>query len=473
MRRFQVEVAPDREPIGKSCRAAPQGDIGSWQRARPRPSRRALTLLAIVFGSLAFSAAAHAALDETTTGSDPSTTPPAASAAAPASAAADAAQTAVTTAATNEGESLVSAQYQGQTGENHEVAPPVQKPATASALPVVHRLSESSTASQAIPAATAANPLLNTHVASRTVQRRVSDTRPPAEHRAASGPTTPQPQSQPTWYQPRNSQYQFDSTIPSDALHTVARIPSETRNEQKGDLLSSTAIDSALIHLTVHVRSLKIESASHPVPVASMSAANLLQVALCPSLTPRLVTRNCAAARRRYHAGQPQYRPDPTQRDAVSNVIVRLGEAAAQLAVRGTLAARLPAPQGPDARTTTTPTSPPAGSRPLLPQARAAVMRTLSLLVEPRLPELTAAAPAARIAKRIAKSLAAALLLKLGALPNPSAIVGRAPPAGHLTDTRRLLQIGLAFGIAYFVFLTFWFWRTRGRHRGLRGGARF
>jgi hypothetical protein len=44
--------------------------------------------------------------------------------------------------------------------------------------------------------------------------------------------------------------------------------------------------------------------------------------------------------------------------------------------------------------------------------------------------------------------------------------------AERLTDTRRLLQIGLVLGMAYVAFLTFWFWGTRGRGRRARGGFR-
>lgn len=42
-------------------------------------------------------------------------------------------------------------------------------------------------------------------------------------------------------------------------------------------------------------------------------------------------------------------------------------------------------------------------------------------------------------------------------------------PAGsqRLTDERRLLQLGLVFGLAYVFFLVFWFWRTRDRRRGV------
>jgi hypothetical protein len=44
--------------------------------------------------------------------------------------------------------------------------------------------------------------------------------------------------------------------------------------------------------------------------------------------------------------------------------------------------------------------------------------------------------------------------------------------AGSLTDTRRLLQIGVALALAYLLFLMFWFWRTRAHHRGTGGRPR-
>jgi len=41
--------------------------------------------------------------------------------------------------------------------------------------------------------------------------------------------------------------------------------------------------------------------------------------------------------------------------------------------------------------------------------------------------------------------------------------------AGQLTDTRRVLQLGLVFALVYLVFLISWFWGTRGRRRGAAG----
>jgi hypothetical protein len=56
----------------------------------------------------------------------------------------------------------------------------------------------------------------------------------------------------------------------------------------------------------------------------------------------------------------------------------------------------------------------------------------------------------------------------------PTASLPRRPEAPEqLTDTRRLVQIGLMLGMAYVAFLTFWFWGTRVRGRRARGGTRF
>jgi hypothetical protein len=44
--------------------------------------------------------------------------------------------------------------------------------------------------------------------------------------------------------------------------------------------------------------------------------------------------------------------------------------------------------------------------------------------------------------------------------------------ADQLTDTRRLVQIGLLLGMAYVAFLTLWFWRTRLRGNRSHGGGR-
>jgi hypothetical protein len=55
-------------------------------------------------------------------------------------------------------------------------------------------------------------------------------------------------------------------------------------------------------------------------------------------------------------------------------------------------------------------------------------------------------------------------------LPTPSA--RPRPDVGEgLTDTRRLVQIGLVLGMAYVAFLTFWFWGTRARGRRAGGGS--
>lgn len=59
-----------------------------------------------------------------------------------------------------------------------------------------------------------------------------------------------------------------------------------------------------------------------------------------------------------------------------------------------------------------------------------------------------------------------AVLLTRGSIPQSAEVAER------LTDTRRLVQIGLLLGMTYVGFLMLWFWRTRGRGRRLRGGAR-
>jgi len=46
-------------------------------------------------------------------------------------------------------------------------------------------------------------------------------------------------------------------------------------------------------------------------------------------------------------------------------------------------------------------------------------------------------------------------------------------PSAGTTDARRLLQLGLALGIVYLLFLIAWFWGTRGRRHGVGRMVRF
>jgi len=159
-----------------------------------------------------------------------------------------------------------------------------------------------------------------------------------------------------------------------------------------------------------------------------------------------------------------------SDREAVSNVVVRLEEAAQQLALARTVGAPVPDPNSANVRATRPAnTTPVAASPAFLPRAGAVLTRTtrtLSRLAQP--PELPALAPAARLAR----GLGASLLPRLEQIPRPHGVGPRNLAGGGLANTRRLLQIGLALGILYLVFLTFWFWGTRGRRR-LRGGVRF
>lgn len=46
-------------------------------------------------------------------------------------------------------------------------------------------------------------------------------------------------------------------------------------------------------------------------------------------------------------------------------------------------------------------------------------------------------------------------------------------PQAHAADKKRLLQLGLALGLAYVVFLAGWFWKTRGGRHGIGRVVRF
>jgi hypothetical protein len=72
------------------------------------------------------------------------------------------------------------------------------------------------------------------------------------------------------------------------------------------------------------------------------------------------------------------------------------------------------------------------------------------------------------------KSVTSSIVPHPGAVFRPTAsIPPSAEVAERLTDTRRLVQIGLLLGMTYVGFLMLWFWTTRGRRRRLRGRARF
>src|SRR6266566_5513570 len=70
------------------------------------------------------------------------------------------------------------------------------------------------------------------------------------------------------------------------------------------------------------------------------------------------------------------------------------------------------------------------------------------------------------------KALTGLIFRPRSAILRSTAIRPSAKTAERLTDTRWVLQLGLALGLAYLAFLTFWFWGTRLRRRRLRG-ARF
>ena len=72
------------------------------------------------------------------------------------------------------------------------------------------------------------------------------------------------------------------------------------------------------------------------------------------------------------------------------------------------------------------------------------------------------------------KSVTSSIVPRPGAVLRPTAsIPPSADVAERLTDTSRLVQIGLLLGMTYVGFLMLWFWTTRRRGRRLRGRARF
>jgi hypothetical protein len=409
--------APRLEPRRRGCPTLPR----LLRARRPLP----LTLLAVALGCLAFAATAPAGIDDSTAPADPAVAPP--PVAAPAAVAAVAnPPAAITTAATDVAQTLVSPQYQDENTATSASAETEATPTQTDEVPVAHPLAESSGSSEAQAPEPAASRLLITHSASSSIKRAAPETRPQAARTSPSASAAPAPRSRESWYRPRNSQYQFASSF-RKATSDLSKSVTHTSVER------STGF--AQIHL-VKERLIR------------------------PSVSPRIA--------KQYHAVKPQYRPRRSEREAVSNVLVRLGQAAQQLALARTVAAPVPDTSPTNIRATRpADITPVAASPSFLPRARAVVTRALSRLAQP--PELPALAPAARLAR----GLGASLLPKLEQIPRPDGVRPRDLAGGRLANTRRLLQIGLALGIAYLVFLTFWFWGTRGRRRGLRGGVRF
>jgi hypothetical protein len=424
-------------------------------RVARRPSRRPLTLLAVAFGCLAFSVTAQAGIDDSAANAEYPAATPTVALSPPPAAAADPVQSAMTDTAASAAEPLVSAQYQDEGGATSVSVEDDTAPAQADDLPAVDSLAGSSSSSQSPPPAPAANPLLVTHAESPPIQPTApSETTRPAQPSPSSS-TAVAPRSPTAWYRPHNSQYQFDSSFRHTAPHSSTTISSENTAAHTLDQAAVAVATERLNGQVAPSLSSIGKSLSHLTSAASISGRNLREV---------------AETWRRYHPAQPRYRAGASEREAVSNVMGTLGAKAQQLALRGTAVRPSPDRQPVTARVESPPVSSPAvSSRPFLPRAVAAVKRGLSLLAPSRPPELLAVPPAARIARR----LGASLLPKLEAIPGPRALRERNLAGGHLADTRRLLQIGLALGLAYLVFLTLWFWGTRGRRRGLRGGARF
>ena len=452
---YQVRICVPHPTTGEPAPRPQAPHRPKLPRVVRRGSRPPLTLAAVAVGCLVFSMTAQAGIDDSAANAEPPAVTPTVALSAPPTAAADPVQTAMADTAASEAEPLVSAQYQAEDGSTSVPVEQDAAPAQADDLPAVDSPAASSSSSQSSPPAPAANPLLVTHAESSPIQPTApSKTTRPAQPSSSSS-TAVAPRSPAAWYRPDNSQYQFDSSFGSRTSPSPSPISS---GHAAIHTLDRTAVAIATERLTGQVAprtSSIVNSLSHLTSVASISGKDLREV---------------AKTWQRYHPAQPQYRPGASEREAVSNVMGSLGAAAQQLALRGTAVRPSPDRQPANTRAQGPPASSPAvASRPFLPRAGAVVTRALSLLAPSRPPELLAVPPAARIAGRFGASL----LPRLEAIPGPGALRERNLAGGRLADTRRLLQIALALGLAYLVFLTLWFWGTRGRRRGLRGGARF
>jgi hypothetical protein len=452
---YQVCIRGQRPPGGATVRHRPRPDRPKLPRVVRRPSRRSLIVIGVAFGCLVFSVTAQAGIDDSTATAEPPAATSTVALSPPTVAAADPVQTALTETAGDEAEPLVSAQYQGEDGATSVPVEDDAAPAQADDFPADHGLDGSSSSAPSPPPAPAANPLLVTPAESQPTQPTApSETTRPAQPSPSSS-TAVAPQSPAAWYRRHNSQYQFDSSFRNTTSHSSTTISSMNNTRDTLDQAALAATQEQMTGQVAPSPSSIGKSLTHLTSRASISGINLREV---------------AQTWQRYHPRQPRYRAGASEREAVSNVMGTLGAAAQQMALRGTAARPVPDPQPATAPAESPPASSPAVSaRPFLPRAGAAVTRALSLLAPSRPPELLAVPPTARIARR----LGATLLPRLEAIPGPGALRDRNLAGGRLADSRRLLQIGLALGLAYLVFLTFWFWGTRGRHRGLRRGARF
>ena len=154
--------APRLEPRGRNRPRLPHLIRGR----RPRP----LTVLALVVGCLAFTASAHAGIDDATAPADPAVPPP--PTAAPAPVVTDVPpQIAMTTAATEEAQTLVSQQYQDESTATPASAEADATQAQTDEVPVAPALAESSGSSEAQAAEAAASRLAITHLVSSSNER--------------------------------------------------------------------------------------------------------------------------------------------------------------------------------------------------------------------------------------------------------------------------------------------------------------
>lgn len=431
--------------------------------------RRPLALLAVGFGSLAFAVTARAGIDDSDATTAATAAPPPAAAAAPVGAAVPTSD-AMTTAAAEEAQTVVSPQYPDENAVASP-SPAADVPSTQpDDAPAVDDEPEGSTSAPPQASEPAANPPLITDAGSPPIPPPAQEDEPRAAQPSPSESTAESAPPAESWYRDSNSQYQFTPSF-RKAASDVSVALAHAAIDRPVAFAQSHRVERRLIPLSIPTLIIIDNPPVGASLLTSISAPNLLEAGPCRALSGD--TSGCVTARQRYRVVDPRYQTGRGVREAVSRVLVRLDDTAQQLATRRTDLGRFPSPQPANVRTTvraTTPGEPipvtTSGS--FASQAPAALARTFSGLTGPRPRDLPAVASAARIAR----GLGASLLPWLAALPRPRDLDARNLTRGRVADSRRLLQIGLALGIAYLVFLTFWFWGTRGRHRGLRGGTR-
>jgi hypothetical protein len=516
----------------------PADDVEGQAVAGQGSSRRCLAVGATVLASLAFGAAAHAAIGDSAAGADATTAASDSAVATPSEAVpaveADAAQVAAETSA-SDASTLVSPQYHRlDTGIAADSASQEESsaaaPADARASPVE--------SSQPVPQPTTESPSATTNrlITRDELARGASaassasaDTTPQAAPSANPSQSSTPSQVRPEWYRTSHSQYQFVNAMKKRFSTKTGVNPNRiVRRNGVHDAVSSEKTNRLIQHCGRPLMcgepapGPRVQSSSNiTVPSSNIAAESLLETQAARASSPSADSEvqghyrprpGVELARPQYQAQEARYhsRTEPPRAvllarnrvenllppaamkeilqrnpiasaDATNLVTLRLRDAAQQLALTSAGLSNLPELPGVQDRAQGITPEPAPTASSFVSKAEARIHRVRAHAPETEaVGPLTAAAPAAVPAPAptvlhaigAARPVTAKALRKIGAIFRPRSLQAKAA-AAHLTDSRWLLQIGLALGMAYIAFLGFWFWVTRLRRRGVDGGARF